>query len=119
MSPAYLLQYLMRKNDMFVFPVSTDSLIDTADHLNPDDLMILFSVSAQPELMDKVKGTSGKVLLVTTNATHKYQDIVTRTVVLPYLPPDPELCPVSPVLFSVFAELLDAAVARRKRSDKE
>ena len=72
-----------------------------------------------PELMDKATGTSGKVLLVTTNAAHKYQDIVTRTVVLPYLPPSPELCPVSPVLFSVFAELLDAAVARRKRSDKE
>ena len=118
MSPAYLLQYLMRKNDMFVFPVPADSLSDTADHLNPDDLMILFSVSAQSELMDKVKGTCGKVLLVTTNAAHRYQDIVTRTVVLPYLPPSPELCPVSPVLFSVFAELLDAAVSRRKSSGK-
>ena len=112
MSPAYLLQYLMRKHDRFVFPVSTDSLIDVADHLNTNDLVILFSVSAQPELMDKVKGTDGKVLLITTNAAHNYQDVVTRTVVLPFLPPSPELCSVSPVLFSVFAELLDAAAGR-------
>lgn len=118
MSPAYLLQYLNRKNDIFVYPVPTDSLIDISDHMNPEDLIILFSVSAQPELLDKVRGTNGKVLLVTTNAAHRYQDIVTRTVVLPYLPPSPELCPVSPVLFSVFAELLDAAVSRRKSSGK-
>ena len=112
MSPAYLLQYLMRKHNRFIYPVPTDSLIDVADHLDSDDLMILFSVSAQPELMDKVTGTNGKVLLITTNPAHNYQDVVTRTVVLPFLPPNPELCSVSPVLFCVFAELLDAAAGR-------
>ena len=32
--------------------------------------------------------------------------MVDRTVVLPFLPPDPETCSVSPVLFDVFVELL-------------
>ena len=119
MSPAYLLQFLMRKHDRFIYPVPTDSLIDVADHLDSDDLLILFSVSAQPELMDKVKDTNGKVLLITTNAAHNYQDVVTKTVVLPFLPPSPELCSVSPVLFSVFAELLDASVGRKAHKQEE
>ncbi len=118
-APAFLLQALMRKHDCFVEPVLLDSLQDTADHLTMDDLLILFSVSAQETLMEKITGSDAKILLVTTNAAHNYQEIVTRTVVLPYLPPDPEVCPVSPVLFSVFAELLDSAVLRQKLSDKE
>lgn len=118
-APAFLLQALMRKHDCFVEPVLSDSLRDTADHLTENDLIIVFSVSAQGEIMEKLSGTDAGILLVTANAAHRYQDVVTRTVVLPYLPPDPELCPVSPVLFSVFAELLDAAVSRRKLSEKE
>jgi hypothetical protein len=45
-------------------------------------------------------------MLVTTNVSHSYQDVVDRTVVLPFLPPDPETCSVSPILFDVFVELL-------------
>ena len=67
---------------------------------------LVFSVSAQAEVMDCVKGTQGKVMLVTTSVSHPYQSIVDRTVVLPFLPPDPETCSVSPVLFDVFVELL-------------
>ena len=62
--------------------------------------------------MDRIKGTSANILLITCNAAHNYQNSVSRTVVLPFLPPDPELCSVSPVLFDMFVELLDSAITR-------
>ncbi len=119
MTPAYLLQSLMRKHDRFVYPVLLDSLNDTAEHMSSNDIIILFSVSAQPELMNRVTSTEGKILLITTNAAHKYKDIVTQTLVLPYLPPNPELCSISPLLFNVFAELLDETVGRMIHEQQE
>lgn len=112
LNPARLMQALFRKNDCFVYACEFDMLNDVADHMGKDDLMIVFSVSAQPEVMDRVMNTPGSILLVTCNAGHRYQDAVSRTVVIPYLPPDPELCSISPVLFDMFVELLDNAITR-------
>lgn len=110
---AHLLHTLLRKYGIFVHLVSTDELRDTADNINEDDLLILFSVSANPELMDKVVNTQAKVLLVSTSAADPYKQIIDRLVLLPYLPPHPETCSVSPVLFQILVELLDSYIAKR------
>ena len=104
--PALLLQALARKARIFVHDCPSDMLHEAADHMGENDLIIVFSVSARGEIMERIRGRQGKVMLVTTNTAHAYQDVVDRTVVLPFLPPDPETCPVSPVLMDVFVELL-------------
>ena len=104
--PALLLQALARKMHVFVHDCPSDMLHEYADHMGKNDLIIVFSVSARGEIMERIRNHQGKVLLVTTNASHAYQDMVDRTVILPFLPPDPETCSVSPVLFDVFVELL-------------
>ncbi|MGN1390196.1 MAG: MurR/RpiR family transcriptional regulator [Bulleidia sp.] len=119
MNPAYLMQALFRKHERFITPCQLDTLNEVADHISPKDLLVIFSVSAQPEIMERVKATSGSILLITCNAAHNYQDTVSRTVVLPFLPPDPELCSVSPVLFDMFVELLDAAIAKIRSERNE
>lgn len=105
--PALLLQTLFRKHSIFPITCPLDQLYEYADQMAENDLMIAFSVSARGELMEKLSHTRGKVLLITTNARHGYGAFVDRTVVLPYLPPNPEGCPVSPVLFDLLVELLD------------
>lgn len=106
LEPAKLLYHLLRKTDRYVRVIPLDSLIETADHMFENELIIVFSVSGQAQIMERIDKTRGKILLVTTNVAHAYQDKVDRTVVLPFIPPDPELCSVSPVLFDVFVELL-------------
>lgn len=72
MSPAWLMQALFRKNDCFVTPCLLDPLNELADHAGANDLFVIFSVSAQPEIMDRIKGTSANILLITRNAAHNY-----------------------------------------------
>ena len=117
--PAHLLQALLRKYNLFVTPVALDYLNETADHLNENDLLILFSVSAQAELMEKAVVTAGHILLITTNGAHRYQEYVDKSVVLPFLPPDPEKSSVSPVLFCVFAELLSSYIEKELLKGEE
>lgn len=45
------------------------------------------------------------MLLITTNPLYEYKEKVDRTVLLPYVMPDPETSSISP-LFTIFAELL-------------
>ena len=104
--PGLLLQSLARKAGVFVHVCPLDMLKEYADHMSENDLLIVFSNSAQAEVMEPASAANGRILLVTTNASHAYADVVDRTVVLPFLPPDPETCSVSPVLFDVFVELL-------------
>lgn len=109
--PALLLQTLARKDFFYVTVCCMDTLNEYADHLTESDLMIVFSVSAQSDILDRLKNTRGKILLVTTNSFHGYEEVVDRTVVLPYLPPEPESCSVSPVLFDIFVELLEQYIS--------
>lgn len=104
--PGLLLQSLARKAGVFVHVCPLDMLKEYADHMSENDLLIVFSNSAQAEVMEPASAANGRILLVTTNASHAYADVVDRTAVLPFLPPDPETCSVSPVLFDVFVELL-------------
>ena len=111
--PAALMQTLSRKHSIFVHSCRQDAANDCADHMTESDLMIVFSLSAKKETMEQVCDTKGKIMLVTTNAYHNYRDTVDRTVVLPYLPPDPENSSVAPVLFDIFVELLDKYIAKK------
>ena len=112
-SPAYLMESLFRKHSIFVHTADLGTLHEVSDHLEHEDMIILFSVSAQKELLSRVENTEARILLITTNAAHAYQNVVDKTVVLPYLPPDPELSSISPVLFNIFVELLDRYVSKK------
>ncbi len=110
--PAELLHSLLRKYGLFVPVVPLDELGETADNLSENDLLVLFSVSQNEELMEKVRNTEGKILLITANGSGKYSSSVDRMVLLPYLPPDPETSSISPVLFSIFVELLESYIGK-------
>lgn len=111
LQPAQLLQTLSRKDFLHLTVCPLDTLNEYADYLKESDLMIIFSVSAQHDILERLKGTQGKVLLITTNAFHGYEQFVDRTVVLPYLPPNPETCSVSPIAFDIFVELLEQYIS--------
>ncbi len=104
--PAELFEILMFKTMRYTHALRRDRLIEGADFMDENDLLIIFSISAKSYIMKDVVGTNAKILLVTTNADHDYKDIVDREVILPYIPPDPESSSVSPVLFDMFVELL-------------
>lgn len=119
--PAELFEMLSRKNQHYVHAIRRDFLIELGDYMDEDDLLIIFSVSASSYMMKDAVRTNGKIMLVTTNPNHEYQDIVDKTIVLPYIPPDPETSPVSPILFDVFVELLVSYLSQENyasQSDK-
>ncbi len=104
--PAELFEILMFKTMRHTHALRRDRLIEAADFMDEHDLLMVFSVSAKPYIMQDVIGTNAKILLITSNADNEYQDIVDRQVLLPYVPPDPEASSVSPILFDMFVELL-------------
>jgi len=104
--PAELFEILMFKTMRYTHALRRDRLIEGADFMNEDDLLIIFSVSAKAYIMQDAVRTNAHILLVTTNAEHEYKDKVDREVILPYIPPDPESSSISPVLFDMFVELL-------------
>ncbi len=106
MHPALLLQSLTRKEDLFVHTCDLEMLHEYADHLKKTDVLVIFSVSAQPDILKRIEGTEGKVLLITTTAPKRSNKYIDRVVTLPYLPPDPEASSISPILFNMFVELL-------------
>lgn len=104
--PAQLFEILMRKKSRAVRAVPYDFLGESADYLEEEDLLVLFSVSGKSQIMREVQYTKGKVLLVTASLEPPALPCIDRTVVLPYVTGDPESSSVSPVLFDVFVELL-------------
>ncbi|MCD7803276.1 MAG: MurR/RpiR family transcriptional regulator [Clostridiales bacterium] len=104
--PAQLFEILIRKGRRIFHAVSRDLLIEMADVMGENDLLIVFSVSAGAHIMQDACRTNGKVLLVTANSMHAYGNQVDRTIVLPYLTPDPETSSLSPVMFDILVELL-------------
>ncbi len=112
----HLLHSLLRKYGIFVSMVPYDEIKETTDNLNADDLLIVFSVSASPLIMDHAANSEAKILLITANSPGAYTDRVDKLVLLPYLPPDPETSSISPVLFSMLVELIDTYIARNMAS---
>ncbi len=104
--PAELFEILMFKTMRYTHALRRDRLIEGADYMDEQDLLIIFSVSAKSYIMQDAVRTNAHILLVTTNAEHEYKDKVDREVILPYVPPDPESSSVSPILFDMFVELL-------------
>ncbi|MCD8069004.1 MAG: MurR/RpiR family transcriptional regulator, partial [Lachnospiraceae bacterium] len=72
-------------------------------------------VSAAAHIMQDSCRAVGKIMLVTANANHDYRDRVDKTVLLPYVQPDPESSSVSPILFDVFVELLVSYLLKEKK----
>jgi DNA-binding MurR/RpiR family transcriptional regulator len=97
---------LMLKNGKHIQAVRYDFLIGFCDYMSEEDLLIIFSVSGTSPIMLDVSHTNSKIMLVTTNSNHKYQNVVDKTVVLPYVTQDPESSSISPILFDIFVELL-------------
>lgn len=114
--PAELFETLTRKHRRNIQAISRDFLIELADYMDENDLLIIFSVHARPNIMQDAVRSNGKILLVTTNANHNYQDQVDKLVVLPYIPPDPETSSISPILFDIFVELLVFYMSPKKES---
>ena len=110
--PAELLEILMRKYRLDVHAVGRDYLGSLADCMDATDLLIVFSTSAGSYIRQNLAYSSGKLLLVTANPRHGYDDLADRVVVLPYIPPDPETSAVSPILFAIFVELLAPYLAK-------
>lgn len=104
--PAELFEILMFKTMRYTHALRRDRLIEAADFIDENDLLIVFSVSAQSYIMKDVIGTNGRILLVTANPNHAYKNVIDREVLLPFVPPDPEASSISPILFDMFVELL-------------
>ena len=115
--PAHLLETLLRKNKRYVQAVHSDALEELTDFMDKNDLLIIFSVSAQSAILKNAIRTSGHILLITANPHSNYEKQVDRTIVLPFIPPSPETSSVSPVLFSVFVELLASFISRDQFRD--
>ena len=115
-SPAILLQNLLRKYKIFVNTPNLDSLAEVSENLSHDDLLIIFSVSASSSIMKMFDETDAKVLLITANPTNELEKTVDRVVHLPYLPPEPESCSISPILFSMLVELIDSYIGEKLSS---
>lgn len=104
--PAQLFEILMRKKSRYVHAVPYDFLGESADYMEENDLLLMFSVSGRSTIMSELQHTKGKVLLITTNPKPFPLACIDRIVVLPYVTSDPESSSVSPVLFDIFVELL-------------
>ncbi len=112
--PAQLFEILMRKKSRAVHAVPYDFLGESADYMEENDLLVLFSVGGRSNIMSEVQRTKGKVLLVTASLDPPRLDCIDRTVVLPYVTSDPESSSVSPVLFDIFVELLVSYLPPRR-----
>ena len=104
--PAELFEILSYKTRKPVRAIRRDMLIEAADYVEEKDLLIIFSVSAGVHIMTDSLRTNARILLITANPNHGYEEQIDRALVLPYIPPDPESSAISPVLFDMLVELL-------------
>lgn len=116
-SPAVLFEHLLRKHHIFIHTVTNSSVAEVSDYLDANDLLIIFSVHAMGTSVEPVINTKAKIMLVTANPNHSYQNIVQKNVVLPYVSIDPESSSVSPVLFNIFVELLTSYISKEIKSE--
>lgn len=117
--PAQLFEILMRKRRRYVHAVPYDFLGESADYMEEDDLLLLFSVSGRSSILHEVTRTRGRILLVTANPNPPFAERFDRIVVLPYISSDPEASSVSPVLFDIFVELLVSAICQQPCLERE
>lgn len=112
---AELLENLSWKNSQSIRAMRLDFTEELSDFMGENDLLIIFSVSGCSSIMEKTADANGKILLITTNPLHKNKERIDRTILLPYVMPDPETSSVSPILFDIFAELFVSYYAPASR----
>ena len=104
--PAELFEILSMKTQQPVRAIRRDMMVEAADYIHEEDLLIVFSVSAGSHIMIDALRTNGRIFLVTANAGHGYEERIDRDLVLPFVPPDPEYSSISPILFDMLVEML-------------
>lgn len=104
--PAQLLEILMRKKGYEIHAVPADVLNDLGISMSEQDLLIVFSVSANSQIMPLAQQIGGRLFLITANPSPQGLRPDDRTLVLPYASADPETSSISPIVFDIAVELL-------------
>ena len=104
--PAELLSILTKKSRLNIQPVHLDYVTETCEIMTKDDLLIIYSVSCNPQLMRLLEKNAGQYMLITAKSDYGWRELIDKAVVLPYVSSDPELDSVSPILFDIFTEML-------------
>lgn len=119
--PAQLLQILSYKTGRNIQALPRDMLFEAGDYMGENDLLIIFSASfsASSQIVRDITRIAGKILLVTANPRYALPDLPDRVIVLPYIPPDPEVSSISPVLFDVLVELLVSFMVRKSSQNQQ
>lgn len=105
--PAELFSLYVRKLGIVAPFAEIEAAKDFCDLMTERDLMIFFSVNGQPNYFNYfINSSQGSLMIVTAAYRTKKLRANDRLVALPYLTTNAEESPISPVLFSVFVELL-------------
>lgn len=102
---AELFEILSRKHSCHVHAVRRDFLDELCDYLGDKDLLILFTVSGNADLLRYSTMTTAKIMVVTANPVPSYKEYIDKLIVLPSMS-DPESSPVSPILFDILVEMI-------------
>lgn len=117
--PAELFEIFTRKLSMRVHAVRRDFLNEVCDYLEPEDLLVLFSVSGRNSVVEYAANTQANIMLVTANPHPACEKMIDKLVVIPTLERDPEDTPVSPVLFDIFVDFLAKILTRRAKAKNQ
>lgn len=83
-----------------------DYVTEACEIMTKDDLLIMYSVSCNPQLMRMLEKNAGQYMLITAKSDYGWRELIDKADVLPYVSSDPEVDSVSPVLFDIFTEML-------------
>lgn len=104
--PAMLLEQLMLKTGRLFQALEIGLVNEACDAMDERDLIIVFTLSQRNALFSALQNTEGKVLLVTATPKGPLSKIADRQVVFPSMTSNPEESAISPIMFSLFVELL-------------
>ena len=109
---AKLFSILSRKLGIYSPAVDLHDVRDIAEIMNEDELIIFYSVNGHQELFDQITNGRGSLMIVT--AAHKQKKLREndRLVSIPYPTKSPEKSSISPIMFSIFTELLVSYMMR-------
>ena len=105
-SSAELFSILTRKLGIYCPAVDLHDVRDIAEIMNEDELVIFYSVSGHKELFEQITNGHGSLMIVTAAYMPKKIRKKDRLVSIPYPTKSPEKSSISPVMFSIFTELL-------------
>ena len=112
---ADLFSILSRKLGVYSPSVDLHDARDIAEIMTKEDLMIFYSVNGHPDIFEQIIGGKGSLMIVTAAYEPKKLRKNDRLVKIPYVTKSPEKSSVSPIMFSVFTELLISYMIRESR----